>query len=193
MNYSNKRDASFNKARKRREISIAILNDHLEKANTGMRFIRKHDNLKTMTTAERVRHNTLNNYMSEVPFTSAMALYYILTKEHRKKQVPFIFLYKNGGVYLKIPKEYKETVQEYLQLLTHYNYHILMIDETTQTYSFPVSISTLCTPPWKHTMSTSKGNTNRLQFYGQIVSFRSLDCKDLQGTIIDELNKIITQ
>ena len=192
MDYANKRDLDFNKGKFRREHTACDLNKYLEELNTGLRFERMHAYLKTMHISEKVKNNKLKNYLQKTTISKAMALHYVLTKENKLNKIPFIFMYRDGGgFYLKIPKEYKEDVETYLKILTELDYHFIIIDK--KKYSYPTPLKTICNKPWNHKMSESKGNKNRLQFYGKLskIIYRHPEERDLQGTIIERLDELI--
>lgn len=196
MGSSNKRDRDFSKGKVRREHSAKDLNFYLEKHNTGLRFLRRHDYLKTMHISEKVKNNEIRKYITPTAFHEAMALHYILTNKNKLNNIPFIFMYwskSGGGFYLKVPKEYKQDPKGYLQILTELNYHVIIINEPSEKYSQPVKLQTIC-KYWKYKMSKSKGNQNRLQFYGSLKTITYLHPEEetlLDPCMVELLKKLM--
>ena len=176
-----KRDSDFNKGKFSRESTAIHLNSYIEEH--GLIFERNHDYLKTMHVSEKVKHNNLKDGILPAPFEKAMYLHYVLTNKNTLNRIPFIFMYKSsGGFYLKVVKEYKESPKDYLKLLIQFNYHVLVVDEQKNKYSSPIPFNTIATH-WHCAMATSKGNRNRLQFYGSV---KSVYCRDiLQETLLE--------
>ena len=167
MDSLNKRDVDFQTGKLKREKTASDLNKHLKFHRMGIHFERNQPLLKTMSISEKNKNNILQNYLVPAPFEKAMTLHYSLVKGKRK--IPFIFCYKDGGgFYLKLPKEYKGDPDGYLKLLGAFLYHVIIVEEGKEDrYSQVIPIS-IIRKHWKYGMLTSKGNTNRLTFYGSI-------------------------
>ena len=174
MNSLNKRDADFQTGKLKREKTAEVLNKYFAVHKIDLLFERNQPLLKTMSIAEKNKNNVLQNYIIPAPFEKAMTLHYSLVRGKRK--IPFIFCYKDSsGFYLKLPKEYKEDPDGYLKLLEAFKYNVLIVDEgegefkLTGLYKFSQIIPMdLIRKYWVHKISTSKGNTNRLKFYGSM-------------------------
>jgi hypothetical protein len=142
MSSSNKRKDDFDKGKSRREKTADDLNFYLKKNKTGLFFISK-------------------------SYGKFMGLHYELVRNRRTRK-PFIFCYTDaGGFYLKIPKEYIQDPEKYLQDLSELDYHTIIVDEETMRYSHIMTFQDI-RKFWKRHMSTALGNLNRLQFSGEM-------------------------
>jgi hypothetical protein len=121
-----------------------------------------------MKPSEVMDNYTLKNRISATEFASAMGLDYEFICNTSNKTIPIIILYpKVSGLYLKVPTSYKKKPEEYLSLLKDFNYHFLLCEKKDNDYLFALVHLEQVIKFWKYSMATSKGNTNRLQFYGQ--------------------------
>ena len=181
MDYSIKRTRDFYEGQIKRQQEASYLNNLFFEQGIPLKFERFHHTLKAMNTNVKVENNILNNYIGTEVGGTGMSLHYRLKKAGSKEEVPFIFAYEDsGGVYLKLPKEFKPIPQAYLDLLVSSNYHILIVGkastESYRIYSRVISFKDIVNQPrvWKWQMATSKGNTNRLQFYGSLSTIKYL-------------------
>jgi len=170
-----KRTRDFYEGQIKREQEAFYLNDLFFKMRIPCQFSRFHHVLKAMNTNKKVENNILNNYVGTELGGTGMSLHYRLKKIGTDQEIPFIFAYEgSGGIYLKLPSEFKTLPQAYLDLLAFSNYHILVVSkdstESVRLYSRAIAIQDIIDRPriWKWKMGTSKGNTNRLQFYGAL-------------------------
>ena len=175
MDSSIKRTRDFYEGQIKREQEASYLNNLFWKNGIDIQFSRFHHVLKAMNTNVKVKNNVLKNYIGTESKGTGMALYYQLKKFECEKVIPFIFAYEDsGGVYLKLPSEFKPIPQSYLDLLVLSDYHLLIVGKAStedyRLYSRPISFKDIINQPriWKWQMATSKGNTNRLQFYGSL-------------------------
>lgn len=189
MDSSNKFTKDFIKGKNNREKWIVKLNKELEL--DGYRLIRKHDHLKTMKIHEKVKQNKLPNRIQEAPFHNAMGLYYELSRKERKKRVPIILLQKT--IYVKTPSEYISDWEAYLQILSDFGYYIILVNALGGLFSLPISID-IFRKYWKPKKMESKGNRNRIQFYGKVstINYFKPTQKNVFGeSVISELKKLI--
>jgi len=190
MDYSIKRTRDFYEGQIKRELEVNYLNNKFFEKAIGCSFYRFHHVLKAMNTNEKAENNILNNYIGAELGGTGMALHYRLRKIGVEKEIPFIFAYEDsGGVFLKLPSEFKPIPQAYLDLLVISDYHLLIVGkkstETKRLYSRPISFKDIVNQPrvWKWQMGESKGNTNRLQFYGTLSAIKYSD--PTEGNLID--------
>lgn len=103
-----------------------------------------------------------------------------------KKNVPFIILFPDDtGCYMKLPNKWISKYRSYMEMLDKKGFHFLLVRD--KQYSFPVPIS-IAMKHWAPAMATSKGNENRLQFYGSVskIIYHDLKQKDLFGSSVIE-------
>lgn len=194
---SSKFTDDFHRAKEDRETVATNLNKHLLKHD--LEFIRMHEYLKTMRIHEKVKFNNLYNRIGSSIFHRAMGLDYLLVRKGERKGIPFMFRFSNdSGFYIKLPKEYKETLEsakKFVQILIDLNYQILFIvrnnTELFDLYYGPVSLKNIFELSSYYLMSETKGNTNRLQFSYNPKSYVSIDRFDLFGdSILTRLIKL---
>lgn len=167
-----KRQEDYEKAKLKREQEADYLNGLFIQGGFRGRFVRMHPYLKTMKVGEKAKNNRFANFIPGTSFHKAMGLHYVLQDTLSKKMIPFIFFYQgHGGIYLKVPKDYLQSPQSYLTILADMDYRGLIVsDKSTDDnrfYSFPISFKTI-EHSWEYTMSSSRGNLNRLQFHGPL-------------------------
>lgn len=172
---ANKRLRDFYKGKERRERAANYINRYLEKRDSPIRVKRIHPFLKTMKLPELTKNNLLKNQIIETSFRSSISLHYIVTNILNGKRFPVIFIFDTGsGIYIKTTKEGKNSPETYLDALQALNYHIIVVDHKNWTYSRAISLEEL-RQHWRYKLASSKGNTNRIQFYGdfsKIVLYR---------------------
>jgi hypothetical protein len=198
-----KRTRDFYEGMMKREKDAEYLNDYLYKHHIYLQFKRFHPDLKAMNTNEKVKNNISENYLKDKGDREGMSLHYQLRNLINHKAIPFIFAYEDsGGVYLKLPKDYKEAPALYLNLLADNNYHILIVGKESilshRVYSRIISFKDILKNPqvWQWGMGTSKGNTNRLQFFGSMSSIKYKHPEEpslFEGSLIEELKKLFDE
>jgi hypothetical protein len=184
-----KRDADFQKGKFNREKIVSYVNLFLE--NEGVKLSRVQECLKIMEAHEKSKNATLNNMLIPSSFMKAMGLDYIITSKNRPSfgpRVAFLIKSKGGGIFRKVPKEYKLDKEGYLKVLQSFNYYFIIVDLEKMTFSLPISIN-IAIKYWKYEMQISKGNTNRLQFYGAVSSIDLLPANfpTFSGSLVDNL------
>lgn len=91
-------------------------------------------------------------------------LHYCLTHARKHPGLPFVFLYKRTGMYIKVPPQFLDNPQRYLDKFIAENYYLLLIDDEgdKEYFSRPIPFHEVNKWDWK--MSEADGNTNRMQF-----------------------------
>lgn len=142
------------------------LNSYFKSKGSDVRVRPLNPMLKKMCVHEKVKNCCLDNFIETKPLT-AMGLYREVSLLGKSKVIHLIYLFKKGGFFLKVPKEYKENPEAYLDTLQELDFYVLPIDDVELTFGSPMSILEV-KKYWGYKMATSKGNTNRLQFHGKI-------------------------
>lgn len=169
-----KRDADFESGKDDRERIVSSLNYYANKGNFGFAFYRLNKRPTRMNIAQKNKNNVTGNRIKEAPYKRAMGLYYCLRwKGDRQGAINFIFIIKeNGTMYLKLPNEYKENPDGYIELLKLLDFYVLVAEKETNRVSYPISMHTVIT--WPHKKSETKGNLNRLQFF---INIDTIECR----------------
>jgi hypothetical protein len=167
MDSLNKWQRDFLKGKQDREVIVNILNDFFQKNCPGIKIVREHEHLKSMTVQEKVKNNTIENRWNSSPFYNAMGLDYLICKG--KAKVPLMIRFSNdAGFYLKLPKEClkdREAMVRYLEFLEFDYVLFVRRDKSGVT-------ADICGPtPFMNILNNCNcskmdaiGNTNRLQF-----------------------------
>lgn len=184
----NKPTADFLKGKQNRVTGVDYLNSFLE--HRGACIHRRQEILKPMIGWEKPKNAISINMLQKASGDHAMGLDYMLTSKNRLEiGTPIVFIIKNkGGIYRKVPREFKNDPDMYMKTLMLMNYYIIVVDLKRMAFSYPIPISTAY-HNWTWKMQTSKGNRNRLQFYGPVSSIETVppEFPSLEGTVLDKL------
>jgi hypothetical protein len=171
MNYvTSKRKTDFLKGKSNIHLIIDIVNDYMISKKSSYRMAMKHPLLKLMPVYELTKNNTLFNRMFNTPFSKAVGLNcYIYDVQDPSHIRTLLIRYSDDfGFYVKIPTDAKtnpKVFREFWNLLeSHYVLFVKRINSKAYPLFYgPVPIKEIM-KSCKHYVSSSKGNTNRLQF-----------------------------
>ncbi len=123
---------------------------------------------------EKRRTNKAENYTDPASPEEAMGTYVDLQFDNGTYK-PFIFSFfvktddkTTGSFYMKLPAEGKKDPKGFIKKLAELDYQILLIaiDKETSEFTYAYTSVRQIKAGWKWHMSTSKGNTNRMQWSG---------------------------
>ena len=185
---SSKRSRDFCVGKDNREDWAGELNKYL---GEEYYLTRKHDYVKVMPINEKVSNNKLSNRIEASSFLHAMGLYYELSKKERTERKLVIFLQKT--IYVKTSSEFIDNWQTYLDILSSFDCHIILVAESGKQFSFPIPVNVFI-KYWSPVKLESKGNKTRIQFHGkvsEIILISPTRKNVFQKTIISELENLI--
>jgi len=155
----NVRAESVRKGKEKREEVIAYINTTLAKLGLDSEVNLINPVQRAMNAHERTKHNKTLNRTTETDLTRAMGLYCELRINTKKLRL-ILFFRSDHGYFLKIPGEYKNNIEGFLDFLEGNNFYVLTVHKGSLGFGFsnPMSIGFIRKFPHHVT------HENRLQF-----------------------------
>ncbi|MBS3777183.1 MAG: hypothetical protein KGY70_18450 [Bacteroidales bacterium] len=147
-------------------------------ATSAYRLDEMHPYQVLMDIKVKSTNNVLPNRIHRTFYKKAMGVDYFLTKQEVGQKIPIRFLFKGkSGIYFKVPSDFINQPEQYLMILSHLNYYILVVDKHEKkgkrkiNISIPIHIDIFINN-WKWKMGTNSNKT-RLQFKGKVRSIET--------------------